>query len=382
MSKEELSKGNVPLSTYSWFFSKGGNFWLVLMIIFSVGGKFSDVLAQYKLTSWNEASLTSVMTTGSYLGEKENLSYVTSFALLKIVLTIAGVFRYTFACALGVKAGQRIHKDLSHSILSAPIAFFDTTPQGRILNRFSVDIGNLDNSLSPIVAIAIASGADFAGAIGAMLYSTGGSFIIILLPFMYCYYLFQVGYSKTNIQLKRLESNFRSPVLSQFTELVNGLSSVRAFNVDETFRKKMTIKVEDLNVVDTVFQYSQNWIQIRFDMLGGIIIFALYALTIESNDFISASDLAVGQLYAQSFSGIVSMIVILMAQIQSSFNSVERVKSYISDITPEETDEVKEVYEEIRDTWPENGKIVFNDIDMGYRDGPSVLKGIYIFLLY
>lgn len=376
MSKEEMKEGKIPFSTYGWFFSKGGNYWIVLMIIVSLGGKFSDVLAQYKLTDWNKASLNSVMTTGEYLTEKENMSYIGSFAILKIVLTIAGVFRYSFACSHGIKAGQRIHKELSHTVLSAPIAFFDTTPQGRILNRFSVDIGNLDNSLAPIIAIAISAGCEFAGAIGAMLYSTGGSFIFVLVPFMYFYYLFQVGYSKTNIQLKRLESNYRSPVLSQFTELINGLTSVRAFDVSETFRNKMTVKVEDLNVVDTIFQYSQNWIQIRFDMLGGLIIFALYALTIESTDFISPSDLAVGQLYAQSFSGIVSMVVILLAQIQSSFNSVERVKEYIHNITPEETDKIKELYEEIRDTWPENGKIVFNDIDMGYRDGPSVLKGL------
>ena len=47
----------------------------------------------------------------------------------------------------GLRAAHVLHNEIVHAVLRLPMAFFDTTPIGRLLNRFSKDIDTLDNTL-------------------------------------------------------------------------------------------------------------------------------------------------------------------------------------------------------------------------------------------
>ena len=44
----------------------------------------------------------------------------------------------------GFKAAQRVFSTMTHRVLHAPMSYFDTTPMGRILNRFTYDVEQVD----------------------------------------------------------------------------------------------------------------------------------------------------------------------------------------------------------------------------------------------
>jgi ABC-type multidrug transport system fused ATPase/permease subunit len=69
------------------------------------------------------------------------------FSLLNLTVWISGGAVFTIGCTLnigGVKAGKIIHRNLLNTIMAAPMLFFDSTPVGRILNRFAHDTDIVD----------------------------------------------------------------------------------------------------------------------------------------------------------------------------------------------------------------------------------------------
>merc|ERR1712166_246980 len=116
--------------------------------------------------------------------------------------------------AARVRASKSIHESLIRSIMKAPMSFFDTTPLGRVLNRFSADIEVIDNELGALIAITAA---------------TKGTFAPIAIPIVLVYYYISKYYRKTSTELKRLESVSKSPIFALFSEALTGASTIRAY---------------------------------------------------------------------------------------------------------------------------------------------------------
>jgi ATP-binding cassette, subfamily C (CFTR/MRP), member 1 len=133
-----------------------------------------------------------------------------------------------------IKAARNLHNRLLYNILRLPLSFFDTTPLGRVMNRFSRDTDMIDTYLPYMMFSWV-----------TMLFSVIGTFVVIsistpwfltvVLPLIVAYYLIQQFYVKTSRQLKRIESITRSPVYSHFGESVNGQSIIRAFSEEARF---------------------------------------------------------------------------------------------------------------------------------------------------
>jgi len=130
-----------------------------------------------------------------------------------------------------LKAARLLHFRLLHNILRLPVSFFDTTPLGRIINRFSRDTDVIDAYLPNMMRTWFSMAFALIGTIIVISYSTP-IFIGVILPLMVVYYFIQRFYIATSRQLKRIESITRSPIYSHFGESVNGQSTIRAYNED------------------------------------------------------------------------------------------------------------------------------------------------------
>jgi len=161
-------------------------------------------------------------------------------------ISTAGAISILLNITLGyyasLKAARSLFSSLLFRITCAPSRFFDTTPIGRILNRFTSDVGTIDSALQNSAKACISGIMDFTS-----------SFITILLvvpdfaPFALFIALLYIRlappYIKTSRDLRRLESIALSPAFSGFDELLQGITHVRAFGMEQRYQDRFYQKV-------------------------------------------------------------------------------------------------------------------------------------------
>ena len=125
-----------------------------------------------------------------------------------------------------LRSSERLHDKMVSSLLQAPVLFFDTNPAGRILNRFSKDIGSLDDVLPRTFFLAIQC---LLSLCSSVLIPSIVNFwnIFVSLPIVFIFAYLANYYLKTSRDLKRLESTYRSPIFSHFSETICGLDTIR-----------------------------------------------------------------------------------------------------------------------------------------------------------
>lgn len=107
------------------------------------------------------------------------------------------------------------------------MTFFDTTPTGRVLNRFSSDVYSVDDKLPFMLNILLATVFNLLGML--VIISCSLPWVLVpLLPLAVFYFRTQRFYRHTSRELKRLYSLTLSPVYSHFSETLTGLGTIRA----------------------------------------------------------------------------------------------------------------------------------------------------------
>lgn len=163
----------------------------------------------------------------------------------------------SFGC---VKAAKILHNKLLASLLRAPMSFFDTTPLGRIINRFSKDLDVIDCNVPMSLRVLLATSSSVLTSLFIISFSTP-LFLVVTIPFGVLYFFIQVKryvvcnelylwkwpcnqqtlffpqrfYVTTLRQLRRIESILRSPIYSSFEATVRGAASIRAYKQNECF---------------------------------------------------------------------------------------------------------------------------------------------------
>uniref|UniRef100_A0A182T836 ABC transmembrane type-1 domain-containing protein n=1 Tax=Anopheles maculatus TaxID=74869 RepID=A0A182T836_9DIPT len=130
------------------------------------------------------------------------------------------------------RAAKHLHATLLQAVLRLPIGFFDITPTGRILGRFSKDVDILDNTLPITVSELNYCFFEVVATLVVICISTP-IFAAVIVPIGILYYAVQRFYVATSRQLKRLESVSRSPIYSHFGETIQGVQTIRAYSVQD-----------------------------------------------------------------------------------------------------------------------------------------------------
>jgi ABC-type multidrug transport system fused ATPase/permease subunit len=159
------------------------------------------------------------------------------YAALGVCLTIAF---FTSGAAIGLltqSASKALHRWAITSVMRAPMSFFETTPLGRIMNRFSKDIDTIDNTVSDSLRMFLMTFSNVIGAfvlIGVII----PWFLIAVAALMVVYYFLSIYYRASARELKRLDAILRSSLYAHFSESLTGLATIRAYGETDRFRKE------------------------------------------------------------------------------------------------------------------------------------------------
>ena len=153
-------------------------------------------------------------------------------------------------------------------MLYFPVTFFDVTPIGRVINRFSQDMATIDEDLASTVSQALGMGSAVLGSLGAICGSTKGTFVILFVPLSYLYFRFNLYFRASNTAIARLESVSRSPIYADFSQTLGGTTTIRAYKQQSSFIKRLET-FADANTIPGLFQQlATQWLSIRLDFLG------------------------------------------------------------------------------------------------------------------
>lgn len=227
IEEEKAAIGGVKLSVYLYYAACIGTAMsLTTVLMYLIYTSFS-VFSSIWLSIWSTdpAASTDIATRNKYL------SVYGVLGLLQALFVMTG----TVTISVGtLNAATKLHGTMLSRILRSPMSFFDTTPLGRILNRFSKDIDIVDVTIPGILRGLIGQLLGVLGTIIIVCYSNI-YFIAVIIPLGAIFYFLQKFYVATARQVKRLESISRSPIYSHFGETVSGGPTIRAYAMTHHF---------------------------------------------------------------------------------------------------------------------------------------------------
>ncbi|KAI0741256.1 P-loop containing nucleoside triphosphate hydrolase protein [Daedaleopsis nitida] len=293
------------------------------------------------------------------------LSVYTFGMIAGLVVTTIVAFYFVFG---SVRASRLIHRKLMASVLSATLRWLDKTPTARIIARCAGDIQTVDSQVTM-------STERFADMTAVLLFNMGAAVLFapvflgpaILLAI--CGTICGHVYMMAQLSVKREMSRAKAPVLGHFSAAINGITSLRAYGVEETFVAESYKRVDRhtrAEIADRVLNY---WMSVRVDFMGSIFTTAL-AIYLTYVSRLSASNTGFSLTVATTFSSNLFAWVRFGNDFEASGDSLERVQQYLAiEHEPEShPDGVPPAY------WPASGKLEVRNLSARYsEDGPKVL---------
>jgi ABC-type multidrug transport system fused ATPase/permease subunit len=276
----------------------------------------------------------------------------------------------------GMAAGRDLHDLMLVSVLKAPLRFFDSTPIGRILQRFSRDVEAVDIQLQWSFETTVRCLVN----IGTALFLILGVLpvmLVVIAPVFWFYYLLQRDYRVPAREAKRLDSINRSPRFAHFKETLHGLVVIRSYGRTGEFLSQFYDRLALSNRMFYGNYMLNRWFSSRIPLLGAIVSSgsAVGIVAYAYMGRISPGVAGLVMVYALTLWESLNWAVRIFAEVEARMTSVERLKYYAS------LDSEAEIFTappaNIEEDWPKRGEIVFDRVVARYASHlPPVLKGI------
>ncbi|KAI6237776.1 hypothetical protein M3Y95_00300500 [Aphelenchoides besseyi] len=364
IESEHFRAGRISSGMYiDYIKAFGPLLFAVFMFMLMVGYTVTRMFAGLYMANWSSS--------GSNLTKSEAMQNLTIFGSFNIISDIFFVFSYA-ALAFGCyRASVIFHQDLLQSVLRAPMAFFDKTPLGRLMNRFSMDMELLDTSICTNYGFALIICAD--GVISLLnIFVVMPILIPATIPLIILIVFVTRYFNAATAQFRRISSNTMSHLCSAVQDAYSGAASIRVYGCFDRFREDFGRRLNQTVEANTVEMMSNSWVQIRMDFCTDItmIFFLFGGVYFASNGWISIGMLALIVTSCVQLCGLFGFLAQSYRNAETELVCVERLKEY-------STLEAEEIWKHPAKKTPLSSSVEFRNISLRYREQDDpVLHGV------
>ncbi|KAJ3032206.1 hypothetical protein HDV00_007963 [Rhizophlyctis rosea] len=358
---ETKAVAGVKWSTYKKLISALGGFIPVISLLILIIAAYAATFAHdYTLKEWTSSSSHS---------PSQNTHYLTLYALISLTSLLLLYTRLVFQVLLSNGASKHLHSTLINRLFYSPLSFFESTPAGRILNRFGKDLQTVDQDVVNSVGDMVQQTVHLVVVVG--LICVVSPWFLVGVPVIFAFYLPTARkYLGVSRDLKRLESITRSPIYSAFDEVLSGGPTIRAFHQDSCFLHNLQTHLDTNQSAYLLLWASNRWLAVRIEMVGAFVTFAT-GLAILFGQGLGGVAMDAGWAglcltYAVQFTDGLMWWVRNHAQMELTMNSVERLEEWMN-----LEQEAPPVVEECRPSaeWPSKGNVEVRDLVIKYKPG-------------
>ncbi|XP_075053196.1 multidrug resistance-associated protein 1-like [Mixophyes fleayi] len=360
MNKEKVATGNMKMSVVKKYLQAFGWFWVCFTVIAYVGQNTMAIGQNLWLSRW-------VTETKEIKDQMEWADLRNNrLGIYGLLGCVQGLFVCYGAYVITrgtICASRSLHNQMLHNILHLPIQFFETTPMGQVLNRFTKDIYVIDERFHYYLRTWLNCMLDVLGTILVIVFATP-LFIVAIVPLGFLYLLIQRYYIASSRQIRRLDGASRSPVISHFSETLLGASTIRAYRHQERFIDQNKDVVNENLVCYYNNVISNRWLAVRLEFLGNLMVFFAALFAVQAGEKMTSGTVGLSITYALNITQTLNFWVRKACEIETNGVAIERVCEY------EEMEKEAPWITTWRPPteWPDKGVIEFTNYKARYRE--------------
>lgn len=296
------------------------------------------------------------------------------FYVLFVMLSFVFLTSEFIALAsINSKSSLNISLKSMKMVLHTKMSWIDSTPNGKILSKFTKDTEVLDNEMNDQIRLIIFMTSNIIGVfILSVIYLR---WFLILIPVVVFFFAFLIEYYlATTKVLKKIESQSKIRLNNNINESLDGMEIIKIYDSVNRFFNLNNKLINKMCEGSYLIIGSQRWLGVRTDCISVTIV--LFVSILCGIKIFNISDSSTGLLisYTLQITSQISLLVRTYTLLQNQFSSLTKVYDFAVNLPQEDLTDTKFT---LLKSWPLKVNIVFENVDFAYRkDLPLVLKNL------